>query len=168
MLTRHEVEYIATFYSLRGTNLSYINLCGADLSGANLSDTNLRNADLSGANLRRADLSGADLSEANLRGADLCGADLSDANLRRADLCGADLHATRLFNTTGNSVEIRTLQTEYYIINFCGDRIQIGCLNYSKEEWFSFTEEEINKMEDNTLKFWNKYKEVVKCLSLSS
>ncbi|OSA59404.1 pentapeptide repeat-containing protein, partial [Listeria monocytogenes] len=62
--------------NLRGANLSYADLNGADLRGANLSY-----ADLSCANLRVANLSYADLSCANLRGANL-----SYADLRRADL----------------------------------------------------------------------------------
>ena len=62
-------------------NLSYANLCCADLSDANLSY----------ANLCCADLSYADLSYANLCCADLSYADLSDANLRCADLSDAKL-----------------------------------------------------------------------------
>jgi uncharacterized protein YjbI with pentapeptide repeats len=71
------------------TDLSFVNLRGADLEGANLEE-----AYLGGADLERADLERADLYEANLRGANLYrvnlkGADLEEANLRGANLRGA-------------------------------------------------------------------------------
>jgi hypothetical protein len=57
--------------NLRGADLRYANLWGADLWGANL-----RGADLRYANLWGADLRGANLRYANLRGANLQGANL--------------------------------------------------------------------------------------------
>ena len=57
--------------SLRGANLRWVDLHGADLSCADLRSVNLCGADLSGADLSWVDLRGADLSEANLNGANL-------------------------------------------------------------------------------------------------
>ena len=80
---------------LRGDNLSWADLYGADLSYANLIEANLRYTNLSYASLYGADLSCANLIEANLsyanlRGANLRGANLSCANLSGANLSGAD------------------------------------------------------------------------------
>ena len=60
-----------------GANLSWSDLCGANLSGANLRWSDLRGANLSGSNLRWSDLSGSNLSGSNLRWSDLSGSDLS-------------------------------------------------------------------------------------------
>ena len=76
---------------LRGADLRYANLRGADLSDANLRYADLRYADLSDADLSHANLRYADLSDANLIGANLGYADLSHANLRYADLSDANL-----------------------------------------------------------------------------
>ncbi|MBN1429133.1 MAG: pentapeptide repeat-containing protein [Anaerolineae bacterium] len=87
--------------SLRGEDLSEINLSGCDLSRAVLAGVilddayflraDLREADLSRASLVGADFEGANLMEAVLRGADLSAAELSRSNLQGADLRGADL-----------------------------------------------------------------------------
>ncbi len=66
-------------------------LRGADLSGLDLRWLYLQEADLSQVNLQGANLKGANLRKVNLQGADLRGADLSGANLKDVDLRGADL-----------------------------------------------------------------------------
>lgn len=79
--------------SLKGLDLSGVNLMSANLSGAELNDANLSGANLIGADLRRARLDGANLTgarliHANLSEAWLGGSNLSDANLRAADVNG--------------------------------------------------------------------------------
>jgi len=66
-------------------------LKGANLSRVNLNNLELTRADFKGANLSRADLSDTNLFDANLRNAELVGADLSNSDLTSADLHGADL-----------------------------------------------------------------------------
>jgi len=98
------------------TDLSVIDLHGADLAGlylpdrrllaANLTRTNLsdallfhsdlRHADLRGARLERADLRGATLVGARLDQADLSNADLEDANLQRVSFAEALLDGCKL------------------------------------------------------------------------
>jgi uncharacterized protein YjbI with pentapeptide repeats len=83
------------------TELSGINLSGADLrkvdfSGLNLSGLKFNEANLCGTNLSELNFSGADLSGANLRGANLTAANLSGASLCRADLSGMQLIGTDL------------------------------------------------------------------------
>jgi uncharacterized protein YjbI with pentapeptide repeats len=88
--------------NLRGADLRYATLSGANLSHANVRSARLRRATLSGADLYQADLSGTNLSLANLSSASLllatlAGANLSGANLRGAYLTQAVLDkATRL------------------------------------------------------------------------
>ena len=77
--------------NLRGANLNWMDLQGANLSqadlrGAQCVQTNLRNANLSGANLQ-----GANMLAASLEGAVLHGVNFTAANLRAANLRGTDL-----------------------------------------------------------------------------
>jgi uncharacterized protein YjbI with pentapeptide repeats len=105
---------------LRGANLHYADLTGANLEGA----TNITNEELEkqaeslkGAtmpdgkmyrNSRRADLSEVDLSGVDLSGVDLKGANLEEANLERANLEGANLEEANLrgiFGITNEELE---------------------------------------------------------------
>jgi len=116
-------------------------LSGADLSGANLPATNLS----------RACLSKANLSGANLSGANLFGADLSGANLSRADL------SKTIYE---NDIPI-IINTEFYSIVKCKAYIKIGCKIHTPKEWAKFTNKEINQMDVNASKFWEKYKKLI-------
>jgi uncharacterized protein YjbI with pentapeptide repeats len=83
------------------TELSGINLFGADLSSAietkdeklctNFEGANLCGADLCEAKLIESNLKHSDLSNARLFNAIMCGVDMSDATLLRADLSGIKL-----------------------------------------------------------------------------
>jgi hypothetical protein len=136
--------------NLRGTNLKGANLRGTNLYNANLRGTNLNNADLYNANLRYADLEDANLEGANLRGTNLRGANLDNANLEGADLLAS-----------GNMKELRTMQIDTYKIGFTLDTLQIGCRRHKIEEWKSFSDEEIAKMDDGALEWWNKFRPII-------
>ena len=134
-----------------GVDLRYADLRYADLKGANLTDANLRYADLKGANLRYADLKGANLMGVDLRyavlmGAYLTNADLTDANLRYA---------------VGNNVEIKTLQLGTYITTITKHSISIGCQQHALEEWLSFSDDKISRMDTNALEWCNRWKDVI-------
>lgn len=85
--------------ALPGANLAGANLAGANLATANLAGTNLEGANLDRANLEGANLEGASLREAILRDANMQGAFLKQANLRRAFLEGANLQGAYLYGT---------------------------------------------------------------------
>ena len=92
---------VAMRLELSHTDLSNLNLAGANLRRADLSDTDLsysdaRGADLREATLARADLQYASLSSATLKGAVMTEADLGSADLSRANLTNADLRSARL------------------------------------------------------------------------
>jgi uncharacterized protein YjbI with pentapeptide repeats len=70
-------------------------LAEADLEGADLLLADLRQAQLSGAHLENADLLGARLKEANLVGAHMRGAELTEADLSHADITYADFTGTK-------------------------------------------------------------------------
>ncbi|CUK21984.1 Serine/threonine-protein kinase B [Achromobacter xylosoxidans] len=133
------------------------NLRGADLRGANLGDANLRGADLRGANLGGANLRGADLRGANLRGANLGGADLRDANLG-----GANLGELRgIWGASGNLREIKAIQCDTWPVTYTATHMQIGCQFHELERWWSFTDEQIARMDSSALEWWQKWKPVL-------
>ena len=144
---------------LTGVNLTWADLTWADLSRANLSHTNLSGADLSHTNL-----SHTNLTHTNLSGANLSRADLTVADLSRADLTWADLTGANLCGSTGNNIEIKTIQTGIYIVNIVEkfEYIQIGCERNTIERWFNFTNREILEMDGKTaLKWWKKWKPIL-------
>jgi Pentapeptide repeats (8 copies) len=154
--------------NLSDANLSDATLRGANLSGANLSDANLSYANLSyatlrGANLSDANLSGANLSDANLSYATLRGANLSDANLRGANLSyatlrDATLRDANLNNTIGNNKEIKSLQIGTYLVTYTKKILQIGCKQYTIDQWFKFDDNQIASMDYQALDWWEKTK----------
>jgi len=88
---------------LTGADLNFCGLHGVDLREADISESTLTYTDLSGADLRNSVLSktvftGTFLNDANLEGVhlwgnDLTGANLSNANLREADFVGSTVAA---------------------------------------------------------------------------
>jgi hypothetical protein len=96
------------------------------------------------------------LRDAVLIRADLTGADLTGAVLIRADLTGAVL-----FNTVGNLAEVKSLHIDTYVATYTADRLQIGCKNYSFEEWRGFGDDAISKMDSRALEWWKKYKDII-------
>ena len=152
---------------LRDANLRGADLGGAYLGGAYLRDANLRGADLGGAylrdaNLRDANLRGADLGGADLGGADLGGAYLRDANLRGADLRGADLGELRsIWGASGNLHEVKAVQCDTWPVTYTATHMQIGCQFHTLEAWWSFTDEQIARMDSSALAWWQKWKPVL-------
>ena len=129
--------------SLQGANLKGANLKGANLKGANLKGANLKGADLQGADLKYADLQYANLQAANLQYANLRGADLRGADLRGANLRWADL-PTDVIRIDGMLWDVTILH----------GHMRIGCQHHHVDEWESFTDDEISKMDSKALEFW--------------
>ncbi|MDC5100963.1 pentapeptide repeat-containing protein [Acinetobacter baumannii] len=127
--------------------------------GANLYGANLRGANLYGANLRGADLRDANLYGANLRGADLRDANLYDANLYGANLRGADLRDANLYGAKASPLIVYGLRWGV-IINGLG-KMRIGCQEHSVEDWKSFDDARITRMDSEALEFWNQHKSML-------
>ena len=120
------------------------------------------------ADLNEAYLACADLNEANLERANLNEANLIRANLEGANLYKAKLKGAVLWGTIGNMREIKNLQLDTYSITYTADRLQIGCKNYSIEEWTGFSDEVIKDMDSEALEWWKKYRDhIFKTIELS-
>jgi hypothetical protein len=138
------------------------NLFRADLFRANLSRADLSEANLSEANLSEAYLYVAYLFRANLYRANLSEADLSEANLFKANLSKADLFKANLCGTIGNNKELISIQTGAYLVCMSKHAIQIGCKNYTREEWNRFSNNDILEMDgQKALDFWRNWKEII-------
>jgi hypothetical protein len=150
---------------LSDANLSDAYLRGANLSDANLSDAYLRGANLSDANLSDAYLRGANLSDANLSDANLSGANLRGANLSGANLRGANLSEVReLWGASGNCREVKAIQCDYWPVTYTAERMQIGCQFHALAEWWTFTDEEIGRMDGKALDWWRVWKPILQTI----
>lgn len=114
-----------TSCSLRGYDLSDLNLCKArltraDLTGADFADAWLCYADLRGARLDRAHLVQADLRQAVLNGARLRDADLRGACLKGANLASADLTGAGLTDADLTGANLRGACLRYARLAGCG------------------------------------------------
>ena len=98
---------------------------------------------IEGDSLQEANLKGADLRWANLQGADLQG-----ANLRWADLQGANLPT--------DVIRINGMRWDVTILH---GYMRIGCQHHHVDGWDKFTDDEISKMDDNALEFWQANKQ---------
>ncbi|WYX08194.1 pentapeptide repeat-containing protein [Achromobacter xylosoxidans] len=147
---------------LRGAYLRDADLRDADLRGANLGDADLRGAYLRDADLRDADLRGANLGDADLRGAYLRDADLGGAYLRGANLRDADLGELRgIWGASGNLREIKAIQCDTWPVTYTATHMQIGCQFHELERWWSFTDEQIARMDSSALEWWQKWRPVL-------
>ena len=80
--------------------------------------------------------------------ADLTRADLTCANLTDADLTLANL----------TDADLSVLQTEKYTAYIQPNNIQIGGKHYTAQEWFAFSDDEIEEMDEGALEWWKKWK----------
>ena len=145
-----------------GANLADADLTGADLTRAYLADANLAGANLTGAYLRDAYLTGANLAGANLTRATLAGADLTGANLAGANLAGVDLTGVGLIGVCGVNGFIKALHLEEWPVSYTATVMQIGCERHPIEDWRSFDDARIVKMDGKrALDFWRKNKALI-------
>ncbi|MBP4187407.1 pentapeptide repeat-containing protein, partial [Acinetobacter baumannii] len=100
------------------------------------------------------DLFGANLRGANLRGADLFGANLRGANLRGADLFGANLRGAK-------AAPLIVYGLRWNVIISGLGKMRIGCQEHSVEDWKSFDDARITRMDSEALEFWNQHKSML-------
>jgi predicted acyltransferase (DUF342 family) len=56
---------------------------------------------------------------------------------------------------------VNTIFTDEYDITITDNFIAIGCKNHSIEDWESFTDEQINDMDTEALKWWRVWKPII-------
>ena len=85
---------------------------------------------------------------ASLQGADLQGAKLQGADLRGADLQGADL-----------PTDVIRIDGMRWGVTILYGYMRIGCQHHHVDDWDKFTDDEISKMDDDALEFWQANKQ---------
>lgn len=156
---------------LSDSNLTQATMINVDLTDSYMSCCNLTEARMTRAKLKNATmrhctmidtiLRAVDLADADLHGSTLVGVDFSHSNLRDVWLESATMLNCELREVIGNGVEIKTFQTESYMVNFTKHDIQIGCKRFTVEEWTNFTDHEISQLDTGALDWWKQWKDVV-------
>jgi len=59
------------------------------------------------------------------------------------------------------TINTMSISGQIWDITFTDDKIKIGCQNHTHEEWQSFTDDEISKMHNDALSWWNKWKGII-------
>ena len=153
-------------------NLIEVNLSKADLYEANLSKADLYGANLYGANLYGANLYGANLIEvnlfrANLIRANLYKANLYGANLSKANLSKANLYKANLWGCRGNNIHIKSIHCDIYDVAYTDSMLQIGCERHAINDWWTFSDDRISRMDRRALAWWKSWKpilqKIIKC-----
>lgn len=98
--------------SLKGKDLSSINLDRANLSNADLRGVNFSGANMEEANLWHANFNEAVLEESNLSGTDLRWAELNNTNMKLSYLKGADLTNAKL-----READMRNANFQWAVMN---------------------------------------------------
>ena len=84
------------------------------------------------------------------------------ANLNFADLSSADLSSADIsFLQSANDKELACMNAGKYQVVLSKERIAIGCKLFTVEEWKEFNDATISTMDDGTLEWWRKWKDLV-------
>lgn len=146
----NKIKYAVETAVRRGKSLAYANLSHVNLRGANLYHANLYRAYLQYTNLQGSDLQCSDLQYTTIQGSDLQGSDLRYAKFHETNIDGELVSKTP---TLIVGLHWSVFITEGYM--------RIGCQRHTHEEWKSFNDHQISKMDDNALEFWNRYSVVL-------
>ena len=123
--------------------------------------SNLQHVYLGYSDLTQANFTGSDLRMANMLGSDLLSCNFNDADLRGTDLRRTDIRRCSIVDTVGNTSQIISTHIESWNISATRYALAVGCEQHEWKEWQSFTDEEINDMDNNALEFWKKWKNFI-------
>lgn len=93
-----------------------------------------------------------------------------DCNFQHSEVTDVDL--SRVFGCSFNayseiSKKVISLTIYPYPVTISEKIIRIGCQEHSPDRWFSFSDEEIWKMDDKSLEWWKAHKETIRSLHRS-
>jgi hypothetical protein len=144
--------------TLISTHLSYTTLTRTDLSWSKFNGSFIGCVDFAGAKLYGSDFMNCTIYHTDFIGADLRYSDFTDSDITWSDFTGAKLN-----NCKGDGKIIRNFDNSlrYRITNY-KDIMAIGCQQHTIEQWFNFTDNQIEKMDKNALEWWNTHKDKIK------
>ncbi|MCV6799344.1 hypothetical protein OII53_24755, partial [Achromobacter ruhlandii] len=75
---------------------------------------------------------------------------------------GANLGELRsIWGASGNLRELKAVQCDTWPVTYTATHMQIGCQFHTLEAWWSFTDEQIARMDSSALAWWQKWKPVL-------
>lgn len=137
-------------------------LTGAIFVNCNLTSANFSYCVAKGSDFRGAYLLNAKMMHADFSGAIFSGAYLSVANFYGTDLKSANFDRAELAHCSGNDKQIKNINNLHYSITYTIDRLQIGCRNHSFNEWWNFSDEDVDCMGAYALDRWKENKELIR------
>lgn len=142
-------------------SLDYIDLS----NNKTLVNGNWQGSSLDKANFQSSLLASSNFSHACLREVNFSNAQLRWSNFTGACMTGVNLEGADLRYCTGNGKEIKSLAIDDWSIVYTHDMLYIGCKMYPIQQWWDFSDDEIQMMDvlANSLGWWKKNKE---CLRL--
>ncbi|WP_241134065.1 hypothetical protein, partial [Achromobacter insuavis] len=66
-----------------------------------------------------------------------------------------------IWAASGNLREIKAIQCDTWPVTYTATHMQIGCQFHALESWWSFTDEQIARMDSSALAWWQKWKPVL-------
>lgn len=164
----------AWFYNCKLTNS---NLSEVDFSDGKAESTTFTQCDLSRIGLERTELPDCVFEEANLAGANLVNGNISRTKFLNSDLTGVNLSYSWMDDVTdfygsilqgvnfccsgGNNYHVKTAQCVPLSFSYTADSMFLEDDHYTLEQWWSFTDEEIELMPFD-LVWWHDWKPVLK------
>lgn len=139
----------------------------ADFSGKNVSKHNFSDALLMSAKFKSAIFKNCDFTQANLTyinadGASFLGCNLRHADFSRSSLSGVNFEGSNLNGVIGNGKELISINTDRWPVAYTATHMQIGCEQHKIQDWWKFSDDEIDAMDKRGLVWWKKWKEVLK------
>lgn len=152
--------------NLKGADMTTANMCGARIEYTNMSDVTLTYAHMTEAQLDTVDLTNANLHNAYLRGCELVltnlkDADLSDSCIRDTIFKLCNLEGCDIRNAYGDTGSIKTTKIDDIKVCMMVNSIAIYDYQYTVDEWRSFTDEDIKRLEGISSSWWNMTKDRV-------
>lgn len=117
--------------------------CGADLTRAQLFKTGFTRADFDGANLRDVSAKWCEFNQAKC--------------MHKASIATAEF-----IDCVGDGWALKTISGLRWLVTIWADKMSIGCQSHSIDDWFAFSDDDIEEMDGYALEWWRKHKEFVR------
>lgn len=129
---------------------------GKDFSGellmwAILKEATFKNCIFEYASMDYLDASGAKFENCNLK----------YASFNKASLSGASFNDSDLNGVVGNGKQIITMSLERWPVAYTETHLQIGCERHLIEDWWKFTDKQIDAMSKHALAWWKNWKPIL-------
>lgn len=141
------------------------------LYGTIYKDQDLSNTDFSFSNLIKAQFINCNLTNTNLENCTLFGTKFINCNLDKTNFHEAKINNDTVFDSKllkstnmqmlGEHPIINSTKVGTYIVNFTDTLLQIGCMNYTLDEWFDMIPARTAKMHVGARRFRNKHEATI-------